>query len=188
MSRIMASTQVKLTYEIVSALLRYEPETGKLYWKSRPAEIFSSEKSAKTWNRRFAEKEAFTHSNKQGYRRGSILGKNYLAHRVIWLLVTGEWPAADVDHIHGVQAGNEHSNLRSVSHLENGRNQCIPSNNKSGVNGVYWHKRAGKWQANIAVLGKTKYLGLFDDLAAAAIARKSAEGRYGFHPNHGRRA
>jgi|GEM_PF-3037956 len=39
--------------------------------------------------------------------------------------------------------------------------------------GVFWHKRARKWQANVRLNGKYRYLGLFDDInEAAAVVSK----------------
>src|SRR5690625_5199426 len=47
------------TPEQLRELLRYEPETGKLYWKARPAELFKDKRSHGAWNARYAGKEAF---------------------------------------------------------------------------------------------------------------------------------
>lgn len=57
----------------------------------------------------------------------------------------------------------------------------IPKNNTSGIKGVSWHNRDKKWQASIALKGKTIYLGQFNKLEKAAQARKEAEEKY-FQP------
>jgi len=44
----------------------------------------------------------------------------------------------------------------------------------------------GRWRASISVANRQRYLGTFDYLAEAVEARKAAEVKYGFHPNHGR--
>lgn len=49
------------------------------------------------------------------------------------------------------------------------------SNNKSGITGVRWHKRIGKWQASIMFQGVSYHLGYFGKLEEAAEARKKAE-------------
>lgn len=172
-----------LTLEQVSSLLRHDPSTGKLYWRTRPRSMFDSTRSCSWWNARFAEKEAFTSPNREGYRRGTILGKTLAAHRVIWLLETGEWPDV-VDHINGVKDDNRFVNLRSVSHAENCRNQKLAINNTSGVAGVSWHKPLSKWRVQASENGKKKHVGYYDDFASAA---KVAKARNGFHENHGRR-
>ena len=47
--------------------------------------------------------------------------------------------------------------------------------NTSGVRGVSWNRQKGKWEAYIKFQGKKRRLGLFDDIAAAAEARREAE-------------
>jgi len=67
-----------------------------------------------------------------------------------------------VDHVNGNPLDNRKSNLRLCTHAENLRNRSMNSNNKSGYKGVYWHKTAGKWTAQVSVNGSKKHLGLFD--------------------------
>ena len=61
----------------------------------------------------------------------------------------------------------------------------MKKNNSSGVTGVIWHKRYRKWQAQMKINSLQKHLGSFSDKFEAICARKSAENRFGFHPNHG---
>ena len=52
---------------------------------------YSAERACNIWNTKYAEKEAFTATNADGYRVGSrIDGRSALAHRIIWEMVTGE--------------------------------------------------------------------------------------------------
>lgn len=170
-------------------LLRYEPETGKLYWLPRTAGIFADgDRIVAQWNSRLAGKEAFTAVSKQGYRVSRIFNRGYYAHRVIWALHHGEWPKGEVDHINGDRSDNRISNLRNVSRAENCRNTARSVRNKSGAVGVHWHKQTQKWHARIKRDGKTTSLGLFFDFDDAVAARKAAEPRYDFHENHGRAA
>lgn len=174
-----------LTAEQARKLLRYEPETGRLFWRERPRELCPSDGDWKRWNKRFCGTEAFTASNGIGYRQGHVLGALYKAHRIIWLMHTGEWPDADIDHINGLRDDNRISNLRAASRAENGRNSCMRINNTSGVPGVWWNKRYQKWQAQIGVKGAVKYLGRFDNLEDAKSARARANSQHGFSLRHG---
>jgi hypothetical protein len=176
---------------MLRTLLRYEPETGKLFWLERDASLFrdlkfSADRNCRIWNTRYAGAEAFKADDGKGYLVGSIFGRAYNAHRVIWALIHGEWPKAEIDHINGDRSDNRISNLRSVSVQENARNSKLPADNTSGAIGVSWKKRDARWQAYIAVNRRHIHLGYFDDFDAAVAARKEAELRLGFHPNHGR--
>ena len=54
---------MELTAEIARELLTYNPDTGKLYWKERPAKYFKNPKRyMKPWNARYAGKEALAFS------------------------------------------------------------------------------------------------------------------------------
>lgn len=48
-------------------------------------------------------------------------------------------------------------------------------NNTSGIKGVSWHKRSGKWVARIQIRGKIINLGYYKNPEDAAAARKQAE-------------
>ena len=176
--------------ELLRKLLRYESETGKLFWRERDVSLFSggthSDKCVcDGWNTRHAGNEAFLTDDGKGYMQGSINDRMYFAHRIIWAVVHGEWPSEQIDHINGIRDDNRIVNLRCVSNAENGKNQKIPSNNTSGHVGVVWSKIRRKWDARIKVDGVAMHIGTFTDKADAINARKRAEVEHGFHPNHG---
>lgn len=173
-----------LTYDIVRQLLKYEPETGKLFWLERGREFFATHRGWRIWNAQNAGREALT-AICRGYRVGDVLGRKHNAHRICWLLACQTWPLGQIDHIDGNGLNNALSNLRDVTHQENGQNQRKPKNNTSGVTGVCWVRRDQKWQATIMVDGRNKSLGCYDNIDDAARARRAAEASYGFHPNHG---
>lgn len=173
------------TPEELRQLLRYEPETGRLYWLPRPSEMFKTERDTNAWNTRYAGREAFLSPHSDGYRQGRIHERKYLAHRVAYAIHHGEWPPEDIDHINGVCDDNRIENLRAVSRTVNNRNRNMQTNNKSGVNGVNWHKTAKKWMARIYLGGMQKSLGYFDSLDDAVAARKAAEVGHGYTERHG---
>lgn len=173
---------------LLRQLIRYEPETGRLFWLPRPREMFGSDRSWKIWNTRFSGKEALAVGKGNGYCYGAILSRNYLAHRVAWALATGAWPEEQIDHINGDRSDNRLENIRAVSNAENGKNTSIRVDNTSGVVGVSWSDRRSKWVAYINADSRRLPLGRFDSFEDAVAARKAAEVRYSFHPNHGRAA
>jgi hypothetical protein len=164
--------------EYLHKRLRYEPETGKLFWRDCE-EIHGRGRALPT--------ETFTLICRKGYHVGSLNGRHLKAHRVAWALYNGEWPSGQIDHINGHRRDNRICNLRSVTNLENCRNMSMKTSNKSGVTGVHWQKRLKKWQATITILGMRKHLGFFDALNDAANARSVALSEYGFSPRHGMR-
>ena len=177
--------------KVLRQLLRYEPDTGKLFWMPRGPEWFrpnhrhSAEGLSQVWNGRNAGREAFTAPDQKGYLQGQVLKYHTMAHRVIWAMHSDMWPEA-VDHINGDGLDNRLTNLRAVSRSENGRNAAVPVTNRSGVMGVRFYK--GSWEANIRVDGRQRHLGRFSSMGEAAAARKRAEAEHGYHPNHGRTA
>jgi len=173
--------------ETLLELLRYEPETGKLFWRERPEKYSAHAENPlqehNRWNARHANTEAFTHVY-LGYHHGALLGRLVKAHRVIWKMMTGQDPD-QIDHINGKRADNRWANLRNVSHAENGRNQRLARNNTTGVNGVSFHRKRKRFVASIRAGGTTKWVGEFKTLEEAADARAAANQKYGYHANHG---
>ena len=183
--------KLSLNPDLLRSLLICDPEMGDLFWKSRPIEMFSggyfsAAANCKKWNTRFAEKRAFTTMGDDGYLHGRILYDRYLAHRVIWVIVHGQWPD-EIDHINGIRDDNRILNLRSVTRAENTKNLRRSCRNKSGVTGVCWYPPTNRWVVHIAANGRHKCVGYFPDFLDAVCARKSADNKYGFHANHGRK-
>lgn len=172
--------------ELLCKLLRYEPETGHLFWLPRPREMFKSEAQFKRFNTRYEGKQALARTDNEGYKVGTVTYITCKAHRVIWAIVHGEWPDGAIDHINGSKSDNRIKNLRVVSTAINARNAKKRRNNTSGVNGVDWHPRHAKWSARIMVCGKRKWLGGFESIEDAIAARKSAEQGNGFTERHGK--
>lgn len=179
-----------ITFEEAKKLFAVDFDTGNLFWKERTPDMFMSGKrpaidSCKAWNSRMGGKPALNAPHVSGYKFGCINHYPYLAHRVIWLLYTGKWPASEIDHVNGIRNDNRIDNLRDVSHADNLRNQRLSKNSTSGHTGVYWVKRSNRWEATIKVNQKTRHLGYFIEKADAISARKNAEEKFGFHKNHG---
>jgi len=186
----MADAQLPTPTEL-RQLLRYEPETGKLFWRRRGPEYFASSKQASSeqlaalWNKKFAGKEAMTAIKSTGYHHGSVRGKMVLAHRAAFAIYHGMWPD-QIDHINGERRDNRIENLRSVTASENHKNRA-KTRGKNDRIGVYFVEKLGKWSAQVCSQGKKRTLGVFETEEEAIDARQRAEVRFGFHENHGRK-
>lgn len=134
--------------QLIFERLKYTPEDGKVWWVNHPR-----------WSS-YAGREA-GNVNQGGYRKIKFCGKQYLTHRVAWLLQYGAWPVGDIDHIDGDPSNNKLKNLRDVSHRVNLQNRkSATAKNKTGFLGVV--KRRNKYAAHIHKNGKQIYLGLFE--------------------------
>lgn len=171
-----------LTQKLLQTLLHYEPDTGRLFWKERPREMFPTTRHWKSWNTRYAGQEALT-ALSNGYLCGQVLDNRYQAHRVIWCWVYGTW-IDEVDHEDGDRSNNRIDNLRDGSHGVNSKNKKLDCRNKTGQMGVYFNKRKSLFHARI---GK-QHIGYYPTLVEATVARKGWEHRLDYHPNHGRAA
>ena len=142
----------------------------------------SAEHRCNQWNARWAGKEAGCIATK-GYRKVAIDSVGYREHRIIWLIMTGSFPAHQVDHKNTKKDDNRWDNLREAQNFENHQNRGAQSNNTSGMAGVSWAKNMNKWHVYIKVHGMRHTIGYFEDLDEAKIARIAAKAQHHtFHP------
>lgn len=152
----------ELTQEVLHQILRYDPETGLF------TRLF-------TMGAGLAGQTAGALDKDRGYIVIRIFGRNYLAHRLVWLYVHGRWPTTKVDHRNRIRHDNRLNNLREATDTQNAQNTSLNSRNTSGHKGVSWNKQKGKWRAVIVVTKKQRHLGHFADLDDAVACRLAAE-------------
>ena len=150
-----------LTQNELKKLLIYNPNTGRFKWLINKG-----------------RGRAGTVAGKQyplGYISIGINGKHYLAHRLAWLYMTGEWPEDMIDHINGKSTDNRFVNLRSADRcINNGNLTRCKITNQTGYLGVYFHKQTGRYCAQIG----TKHLGMFATAEEASTAYQQANKKY----------
>ena len=137
------------------ALLSYCPQTGKLIWL----------KNMST-RARAGDEAGVVQSGK--YRRVGINGRYYMAHRLAWLIVMGDWPSEEIDHDNGDKSDNRWDNLRLASPTQN--NQNTVHSNLSGLIGASYHRGKGRYRAQIRVDGRRIFLGWFATAEQASSA------------------
>lgn len=163
-----------VTQDQLKAALFYNPDTGVFIRKTSSGGYMAGIEAGCVKNL----------SNKL-YRVIGINKGEYLAHRLAWLYMYGEWPRHCIDHINGNTQDNRIINLRDVTIAENNKNISGKVNSTGKVFGVAYKKHAKKYCASIYVNKKCVHLGYFANYEDAVVARLDAQDRYGFHENHG---
>ncbi len=172
-------------FEEVAQLVGYDPETGSLLWKRR-------EGARKQWNAKHAGKGCGW-INGNGYHMLGYTtadGKKHTikVHRLAWFIVHNALPKHEIDHLNRGRSDNHIGNLRDVPRAVNMRNLKMRRDNTSGVTGVSWFKRLGKWEARARLNSKNIYLGLFDDISEAEAVVKAFRAKHGYTDTHGEAA
>jgi|WetSurMetagenome_2_1015567.scaffolds.fasta_scaffold452159_2 hypothetical protein len=175
-----------MSAELVRQLLDYDQDTGNLRWKTRtpihfsPTQKQTAADRCKNWNSNYAGKIAGHRRKNQNYISMSINSKGVLAHRAIWLIMTGEWPKNEIDHRNGDGYDNRWVNLRAATPSQNQHNKGKSKRNKSGFTGVTSHPSTNKWRARICLNWSEHNLGYFDTKEDAAKAYLEAKAK--LHP------
>ena len=143
--------------ERLKCLFAYSEDTGSLTWKVTRAGNAVAGK-------------AVSSLDGSGYIRVMVDGSRYKAHRLIWKIITGHDPADEIDHKNGIRTDNRKCNLREASTGEQPQNRFIRSDNKTGVVGVCWDKKKGKWVAQVRANKKRVFSGCFSDFNEAHAA------------------
>lgn len=157
-----------ITQERLKELLDYNPKTG--VFTNKITRSSKAKKGAVAGGIR-------TEKNGDRYVAIKLDNNQYLAHRLAWLYVYGFMPDCLIDHIdnNGCKTDNRIENLRLATHKQNQENRGIPKNNTSGIKGVSWDSRSGRWKAAIKHNGKSICLGYYANIDDAASARQNAE-------------
>lgn len=110
--------------------------------------------------------------NNYGYGIFHITHKRQVAHRVAYEFATGMLIGEfQIDHACHNRACCNPNHLRLATNKQNSENIAGPQrNSKSGIRGVYWHKAAGKWAAEVKHNGKPIRAGLYESANDAARA------------------
>lgn len=152
-----------LNAERLRSILSYDPKSGAFTWLSAKG-------------KRVAAGALAGSMNEDGYVIIRIDGRNYRAHRLAWLYMTGRWPACLVDHRNRRRSDNRWHNLRAATYGQNCTNRS-PRWNRTGYTGVKLAKDGKRFEAYIRSRGKMRSLGGFSSAIEAheAYCRAAAE-------------
>jgi hypothetical protein len=99
--------------------LRYDPETGYLWWTKQNLGSGTPKNLHKPAGCLYNHGYISVESSHKGIRF------RYYAHRLAWFLYYGVWPKNDIDHINNVRDDNRLENLREATRSENSGNQKV---------------------------------------------------------------
>ena len=154
----MKRNEAFLTIERARQLFEIDPETGNIFWKT----IGGQKPHRSTAG-------GIGHKGYRVIRHGPFL---YKAHRIAWLLYTGEWPREQIDHANGQKDDNRKCNLRHASQSENQRNRGVQANSALGLKGVTFHGPSRKYLARVQLQKSRRHIGLFETPEEAHEAYK----------------
>lgn len=114
-----------------------------------------------------------------GYGQININKRPIGAHRVALELTGSQIPEGmQVDHMCHVRRCVRPDHLQIVSHQVNQENRTGATRaNLTGIRGVGWHQKSGKWRVFAASKGKYHHGGMFTNLADAEAAAISLRNR-----------
>jgi hypothetical protein len=152
------------------SMLHYDPETGIFRWKqARGRQKVGAIAGA---------------LKRTGYIEIRLSERSYLAHRLAWFYVHGEWPLFHIDHGNCCKTDNRIENLRPTDSSLNQANTKIRRKNLTGFKGVYLVRKYGTYYAQAKKWGEVHYLGSYPTPEEASAAYERAVIR--FHGEHAR--
>jgi hypothetical protein len=169
----------------------YNMETGSLRWKVRPERHFPRLRLAKTWNTKWAGKEAGVRGFRKDNGKAIVVFVSVVcegrrvqtsAHRLIYHIMGGIIPPKyEIDHIDHNPHNNKWDNLRCCLPHQNNANK-VQFGSKLGLpKGVYIDKKVKgpkKYKAKIMVQYKGIHLGAFVTAEEAHQAYCDASNKY----------
>lgn len=103
------------------------------------------------------------------------IGVKHRIHKLVAIYFLNHTPCKYdivVNHKDFNRQNNRVDNLELISVRENTNQEHLPS--VSNYIGVVWHKKNSKWQSQIRINGKRKYLGCFENEFEAHLAYQNA--------------
>ena len=163
--RTMTKSRPMPPFEEIDKFLRYDPDTGKIYWKNKPCRNVIAGAEAGT-----IEKDHRTF-----YRRIAVNKARHQAHRIAWLLYYKKDPGEKhIDHKNHNGLDNRICNLRIATNTQNQYNRGISKTNTTGYKGVFKNKthshRNKPYFATARINGNPFYLGSFRTAEEASEA------------------
>lgn len=151
-------------------LFHYDPDTGSLTWKQRETADFKTIYAYRAHLLRVGT-EAGSKSPRNP-KQVLVNGRLWLAHRLIFKMMTGRDTELVIDHANGNPRDNRWSNLREATRSQNAQNSKRRKTNSLDAKGIAPKRMARGMAYQVTVNGR--YIGIYDSLHDAKIARDVA--------------
>lgn len=112
--------------------------------------------------------------NDHGYLKVWAFKRNWLVHRILFLLRNKEWPKKFLDHKNGIRTDNRAENLREASASENKCNCSHYKKSATKYKGIHFLKDSLKWRVVIMKNYQSFHIGYFKNLDDAILSRNEA--------------
>lgn len=166
MGTFSVEKQEAVCFEEVDKLFRYNPTTGEFIWREDRGPARAG--CVAGWI-----------GKQSGYAYLKIGERDYAAHRVAWLFMTGGWPTKEIDHKDTNRSNNRWANLREAKHGQNQSNSKLYKNNRLGFKGVSTiPTRPDMYRARIRKDGREISLGVWPSPEQAHAAYIEAAKKY----------
>lgn len=149
----------------IKDIISYNPDTGQFHLK-----VDRSPRSKKG--------DRCGWLTDRGYRMIEVNGKGYSEQRLAFLLMTGELPIKQMDHINGIKDDNRWYNLREASPSENSCNKPVRPDSGTGIKGVAYYKETNRYHVQITVNGKQQRFGCYEGLELAELVAREVRNKY----------
>lgn len=142
--------------EYLNKILRYDPETGELYWRESRGQATVGDKAGGL--------------NAQGYGTVGIDGVRYKRSRIIHKML-GKGEPVEIDHRDGRNGSDTPGNIRSATRSQNAHS-TVRQPGITGYRGVRLNRKGDRYIAVIKIDGKNISLGTYDTKIEASRAYK----------------
>lgn len=165
------------TVEYLKEALRYDPDTGKFYWRSdRPRHHFNSDRGWNISNSAYGDKEAGQCRYKDGRPTYVIIrigDHRYYAHRLVWMIHYGvDAGQLQIDHINRDPSDNRIDNLRLATNQENSFNSPARTYKENDAPRGIIKYLDGRFEATLKFNDKMFHLGVYSSAKEAQNARR----------------
>lgn len=157
--------------------------------KERLQELFDYDADTGHFTRKVSKRtdrigEVAGAANTKGYLQIRVDGRLYVAHKLAWLWVKGEFPSVQIDHRNRIRDDNRISNLRLATNKQNGENREASPRSTTGFRNVSYEPSRKGSKVFRVVIGhhyKNHAFGLFASADEANLVACAARDRLYTH-------